>query len=190
MIYCTKCNNIYKGNNLKCPFCGYTNQNYKNIKKRAKNAIYYGYLYRVSYEEQLQLHSNIGIHYSLPSPNSIWEFLTMLVITGSTYDIIKSIAIKIYKEIKLKLFDKNKLKELIEDKNKLNTFIIYIKEYDENKMNTFKEIKESIKEEIIADIYLLEISKAIRKKGAMNLSHSDFKNASNKAMEKTKYINF
>lgn len=186
MIYCTKCNNIYKGNNLKCPFCGYTNQNYKNIKKRSRDAIYYGYLYRVSYEEQLQLHSNIRTHYSLSSPNIIWEFLAMVVITGSTYDIVKSIAIKIYKEIKLKLFDKNKLKELIEDKNKLNTFIIYIKEYDENKMNTFKEVKENIKEEIIAE----EISKAISKKGAMNLSHSDFKNASKKAMEKTKYINF
>ena len=83
---CFHCANIYESKEtdwLCCPECGYrvSSRRYHLIVDRAREAVDYGYQYRLKYEEDFAAEGAITKHYALTPFN---EFLTFVAVAAAS----------------------------------------------------------------------------------------------------------
>lgn len=160
---CLNCGTINAINtNLECATCKkcIDRRIYRTIVKSAKDAVYYGYEYRVRYERKLKETGTINGRYSLIAPSNYYEFLAAAIIAGAAgnfvYDIIKAVAKKIADSLskKLKLsYSESELIKIIKSEKRLKKFIKYILDYTDGMTGAKKQVKDAIQEEIVADVY-------------------------------------
>lgn len=114
--------------------------------EEVRNAVRYGYRYRKEAEERPDIHS------CLVDSSDFLLWVANLVIGGISWDILKSSAEKLYKQLikKNAKIDKH-ANDLFSDESKLKEFYIYIKEFHEHRMSVTEKQFLYIKEEIIAD---------------------------------------
>ena len=114
--------------------------------ENVKNSVRYGYLYRKDAEKSLSVHACIS---EIPD---ILLWLANIIIGGFTWDIIKSALKKTYRRLRKDVthFDERTM-DILKDESHLYIFIIYIREYHEQRMSVNDEQLKYIKEEIQAD---------------------------------------
>jgi len=160
MNICEKCGIINNDTISICENCGneIDNSLIEKILPFAKNAVYYGYLYRVDYEKQVKEQGEVKIKYSLLEPSNYYELLAVFALSGYiggvSFQLVNFIGKQIVYFIKGKL-EKDKedkeFVEFIEDEEKVKRFAKYINEYYTGKHHANKIVADAIIEEEMAD---------------------------------------
>lgn len=159
---CFACANIYAGNNtevLECPYCGYREsvEKYELILNEAREAVHYGWNYRLQYEKDLKERGRIDTHYYLEQYEEIFNFIALAaasnIVGGFAYDIVKKVVTKVYEFVKQNGSEKEKSKifSLIDSEEDMKKFLQYIDEYYRCFENIDEEVRAAIFEEMIVD---------------------------------------
>src|SRR5438067_20703 len=151
---CLNCGLINEGKNQPCIKCAKTNnqENYEKIMSYSKKACYYGYDYRIVFEEQVSQIGYVNEKANLPTPDNYQEFLAAAALSGFIgnfgYDLIKYLA----NQVKEKLLKKKGLEgvsynddetlKLVQDNNQLNKFAVYVRQYYKGLPNIDKKVEE------------------------------------------------
>lgn len=159
MILCLKCGSINDDSVSECTDCNKSiNYDYNEIFEYAQKAVYYGYVYRKRYEEDLKINTNLDWRYSLIAPSNLYDFLAIAALSGIVgniaYDLTKYVAKKIldYLKTKTELSEQdNEVKLLIENNEELNIFIGCVINYYDGLNGLNPLVKAAIAEEEIAD---------------------------------------
>lgn len=160
MIFCQKCATLNDVNNEKCSNCE-SNLNhdlFERLLPFAKNASYYGYFYRVDYENQVKESGKVSIKYSLLQPSNYFDFIAVAALTGYiggvSHQIVNYIGKQIVDFIKTKINPDEKDNEFVdffENKDKLERFTRYINDYYTGKHVKNRQVADAIIEEEMAD---------------------------------------
>lgn len=146
---CLNCGRINES--LTCPNCNYTisEKEYNEIIEKAQKTIRYGYYYRRKSENSLNIHN------SLLSPTNYLEWIAAAVLAGATFDLLKCLAIRIYKHIKNNLTSNENryyyIIDILNDEIKFQEFIKYLQEYKDGLATLEEDKKKYIEEEMMAD---------------------------------------
>jgi hypothetical protein len=157
---CLNCGELFeKSGQNTCSNCliQFNDLQYNSLIEYAQRAVYYGYLYRLKYEEQIEEQEEITIKYSLLAPSNYYELLAVTVIGGIVgnfaYDIAKYFCQQIYQNLTEKEknqqleSDEKEFIELISQEEKLNKFILYIKGYYLNDKKINSKVLDAVREE-------------------------------------------
>lgn len=122
--------------------------------EKIKNAVRYGFLYRIEAEE------NPSVHACLDDASDVLLWLANVVIGGFVWDVIKSALRKVARKIKKDktLLDK-KTQSVLTDENQLNKFILYVREFHERRISVNDKQFRYIKEEIVANYFGEEVAR-------------------------------
>lgn len=118
----------------------------------AYDAVRYGFKYRKISE--LQAKSEVGrLNFCIPDSSDILIFLAEVVISGVTYDLLKSCVKKVWEKFKDRVHanNDNEITNIFTNETSLYEFYTYIQEYHEKRMNISEEQEKYIKEEVMAD---------------------------------------
>lgn len=111
-----------------------------------RNAVRYGYLYRLKAEKDLSVHACIG---DVPD---ILCWLAGTILSGFVWDVIKSQSRKMYRKIvKIGTNLDSEIEPIFTQEKQLYLFYKYVKEFNAYSMSITEKQFEYIKEEIIAD---------------------------------------
>ncbi|PWS33219.1 hypothetical protein [Pedobacter paludis] len=159
---CTNCGHI--NDSLLCQNCqNRTDESeYKKLSDYARRAVYYGYTYRVEYEDQVSKNGEVTVKFSLFQPDTWHEWLAMAALSGfvGTYatDLVKYVGKQILTLLKPKIDNKTltdkeqDMVNFLSDNNQLNKFTIYINNYYAGVSTIDKKVEEAIIEEEFADV--------------------------------------
>lgn len=121
-----------------------TTRAYSSSQRKAKDAVRYGYLYRVKYENDKKRKID-GRHYSLIDLHKIFDFFATAVISGIAgnwaYDKIKNIFKKLGKNPVIIEIEDQKLQSFLKSEKQQEKFIKYIQEYRNQKIKKVKKVK-------------------------------------------------
>lgn len=159
---CFACAEIYESNNeqtLVCPNCGNKIEvdKYELFMRDAREAVYFGWEYRLKYEKELEEKGRIDTHYYLEQCEEIFNFIALAVasgiVGGFAYDVVKKVIRKIADFVKHKgnKEEKSKIFDLIEKEENMKLFIQYIDEYYTCFENINEEVRNAIFEEMVVD---------------------------------------
>lgn len=159
---CFACASIYEGSSgqfLSCPHCGHTvsSEQYESILQDARDAMYFGWNYRLQYEHDLEKQGTISTHYYLAPYEEIFNFIALAaasgIVGGFAYDVIKKVIRSIADFVKQWGSQKqqSKIFALIDDEDKMKKFLQYIDEYYTCFENINEEVREAIFEEMVVD---------------------------------------
>lgn len=159
---CFACANIYAGNNAKvlvCPYCGnkVSVEKYELILIEVREAVHYGWNYRLKYEKDLKERGRIDTHYYLEHYEEIFNFIALAaasgIVGGFAYDIVKKVVIKISEFVKQNGSEKEKSKilSLIDNEEDMKKFLQYIDEYYRCFEDIDEEVRDAIFEEMVVD---------------------------------------
>ena len=118
----------------------------------AYDAVRYCFQFRKAAEE-LAKSENESLHFNLIEPSDVLIFLAEAILSGVTYDILKSIVTKTWSRIKEK-FNANKEDDICKvflNEDCLLEFYTYIIEFNNRRMSITEQQEEYIKEEVVAD---------------------------------------
>ena len=162
---CTNCFGLKTkkiGKNIYCYTCKYELDylKYKSLLEDARNALRFGYQYRVRYEEDYERNKDFSVRYCLTELNEFFQFIALAAISGIignySYYKIKNL---LNNTTVITLRDKE-LKKILRDESEQDKFIKYIQEYRDNKIKTPKKVIEAIEEEIEVDKRIKENAKS------------------------------
>lgn len=159
---CFACANIHnevKSKIIICPYCGNREsiEEYELVLEKAREAVHYGWNYRLKYEKDLKEKGRIDTHYFLEQYEEIFNFIAVAiasgVIGGFAYDVVKKVIIKILKFVKENGNEKEKSKifSLVDSDEDMRKFIEYIDEYYTCFDKIDDEVRSAIFEEMIVD---------------------------------------
>ena len=162
---CFHCANIYKSKEtdwLCCPECGYrvSSRRYHLIVDRAREAVDYGYQYRLKYEEDFAAEGAITKHYALTPFN---EFLTFVAVAAASgivgnlsTDLVKRAVGKVREALRREEKGETggKLTALLDDPEKMKQFMDYIDAY----FTCFEEIEPHVRAAIYEEMIVDRIS--------------------------------
>lgn len=138
---------------IDCGKCGHKENlnNYNKLLTEIKFIIRFGYQYRLRYEHDIKTDPNLRGRYSFIELHKVFEFLGLAVISGVAgnfaYDSIKTVIKNIAQNpLIIKIQDKDFQKVLQNDKE-LETFIRYIEEYRNKKINADTKVIQAIFDE-------------------------------------------
>ncbi len=95
---CFACANFYhelSSKRMVCPYCGHIDnaEEYELILNEAREAVHYGWNYRLKYENDLKEKGRIDTHYFLEEYEEIFNFIAVAiasgVVGGFAYDVVK-----------------------------------------------------------------------------------------------------
>lgn len=159
---CFACASIYEGSDsqfLVCPNCGHkvSIEQYESILQDARDAMYFGWTYRLQYEHDLEEKGTIGTHYYLAEYEEIFNFIALAAVSGIVgnfaYDVIKKVIGSIADFVKQRgsQEQKSKIFALTDDEEKMKKFLQYIDEYYTCFEDINEEVRDAIFEEMIVD---------------------------------------
>lgn len=159
---CFACAAIYEGENrpfLVCPNCGHqvSLEQYESILQDARDALYFGWTYRLQYEHDLAETGKITTHYYLEQFEEIFNFIALAAASGIAggvaYDVVKQVIRHIADFVKQRGSQKQQRKifALIDDEEKMKKFLQYIDEYYTCFENINEEVRNVIFEEMVVD---------------------------------------
>lgn len=159
---CFACANIFAGNStgvLECPCCGsrVNAEKYELILNEAREAVHYGWDYRLKYEKDLEEKGRISTHYCLEPREEVFNFIALAaasgLVGGLAYDTVKKVFAKISEFVKQNgsQEEKSKIFSLIHNRENMDKFMQYIDEYYRCFENTNDEVREAIFEEMVVD---------------------------------------
>lgn len=174
---CFACANIFAGNNaevLECPCCGsrVSAENYELILNEAREAVYYGWDYRLKYEKDLEEKGRISTHYHLEQCEEVFNFIALAAASGIAgglaYDTVKKVFTKVCAFVKQNGSPKEKSKifSLIHSRENMDKFMQYIDEYYRCFESINEEVREAIFEEMIVDKISLTLERMILSQNA------------------------
>ncbi|MEQ8715694.1 MAG: hypothetical protein RIC80_21935 [Cyclobacteriaceae bacterium] len=159
---CTNCGRINENDSFKCSNCGelINREHYHQLLDYSKRALRYGYVYRQTYEDQVNTHGEITIKYSLTDPSTYYEWLVVAALSG----LVGTLAVEIVKFVGKQILnilrkkeqhqpldkDEKQLINFVSDNAQLNQFTIYIQNYYQGLPKVDKRVLEAIIEEEIA----------------------------------------
>ena len=159
---CFSCAKVYQGENaeiLICPECGneISIDKYESIMRDVRDAVYFGWNYRLQYEKDLEENGKINTHYYLEQCEEIINFIALAVVSGIVggfaYDVVKkavrSVADFVRKKGNLK--EESKIFSLIENEEDMKKFVQYIEEYYTSFENINEEMRNAVFEEMLVD---------------------------------------
>ena len=160
---CASFVNKVSGNIAYCHKCGKSIKltDYKQLFQKVSDSVRYGYIYRKSYEEQLNKYGDIRIVYCLNGhPEALnWIALAIFsgIIGGASWDTVKFVINKIKKQLASK-----ELQEInfLTNNSSRDEFSLYLKEYNDNYLSTDANglvIFHIVKEKFIDDTCKLKI---------------------------------
>ena len=91
---------------IACPYCGNREsiEEYEIVLNKAREAVHYGWNYRLRYEKDLKEKGRIDTYYFLEQSEEILNFIAVAiasgVIGGFAYDVVKKVITKILEFIK------------------------------------------------------------------------------------------
>lgn len=159
---CFACATIYEGNGgqfLVCPNCGHrvSRAQYESILQDARDAMHFGWTYRLQYEHDLAEEGAISTHYYLEECEEIFNFIALAAVSGIVggfaYDVIKKVISSIADFVKQRgsQEENRKIFALIHDEEKMDKFLQYIDEYYTCFDDIDEEVRNAIFEEMIVD---------------------------------------
>ncbi|MDE6259542.1 MAG: hypothetical protein K2M42_01565 [Oscillospiraceae bacterium] len=159
---CFACATIYEGSGsqfLVCPNCGHkvSIEQYESILQDARDAMYFGWIYRLQYEHDLAEKGAINTHYYLAECEEIFNFIALAAVSGIVgnlaYDVIKKVIGSIADFVKQRgsQEENRKIFALIHDEEKMDKFLQYIDEYYTCFDDINEEVRNAILEEMIVD---------------------------------------
>lgn len=159
---CFACANIYDEVNTKmmlCPYCGnrVCVEKYELILNEAREAVHYGWNYRLKYEKDLKEKGRIDTYYYLEQYEEIFNFIALAIasgiVGGFAYDVVKKVITKISEFVKKNgsKEEKTKIFSLIDNDEDMRKFIQYIDEYYTCFEKIDDEVRNAIFEEMIVD---------------------------------------
>lgn len=142
-----------------CPYCGNREsiEEYEIVLNKAREAVHYGWNYRLRYEKDLKEKGQIDTYYFLEQSEEILNFIAVAtasgVIGGFAYDVVKKVITKILKFIQEKGSEeeKNKIFSLVDNDEDMRKFIEYIDEYYTCFEKADDEVRNAIFGEMVVD---------------------------------------
>ncbi|MBU4277512.1 MAG: hypothetical protein KKC30_12290 [Proteobacteria bacterium] len=155
-VLCFRCANIFAHklkHKLTCPHCSYSvdTEDYIRIYYYAKNAIYFGHIYKKAYQDQKKKQGKITSKYHIPDVDQAAIWLGMALLSGIIGNIGTDVAKKVFKIIARRVKDKNgSLPENIgtsepEINILVENLLLYVGQFN----GVDKEVRETIIEEMI-----------------------------------------
>jgi len=160
MKFCQNCGTLNDIELENCENCGteINSESFEKILPFAKNAVYYGFMYRLEYENQIKENGEVTIKYSLLEPSNYYDFIAVAALTGYiggvAHQIVNYVGKQIVDFIKRKIEPDEKDKEFIEffeDDEKVEKFAQYVNEYYTGKHVKNRKVANAIVEEEMAD---------------------------------------
>lgn len=159
---CFACAAIYEeesGPSLVCPNCGHqvSLEQYESILQDARDALYFGWNYRLQYEHDLAETGKITTHYYLEQFEEIFNFIALAAASGiaggAAYDVVKQVIRHIADFVKQRGSQKQQRKifALIDDEENMKKFLQYIDEYYTCFENINEGVRNAIFEEMVVD---------------------------------------
>lgn len=159
---CFSCAAVYEGGGspfLVCPNCGrrISSEEYESILRDARQAVHFGWVYRLQYEHDLEKNGKITVHYYLEPCEEILSFIALAaasgIIGGFAYDIIKKVIGSIVKFVRQKgsQEQKSKVSALVDEEENMQRFLQYVDEYYTCFENISPEVRNAIFEEMVVD---------------------------------------
>lgn len=159
---CFACANIHNevdSQIIACPYCGNREsiEEYEIVLNKAREAVHYGWNYRLRYEKDLKEKGRIDTYYFLEQSEEILNFIAVAiasgVIGGFAYDVVKKVITKILEFIKKNgnEEEKNKIFSLVDNDEDMRKFIEYIDEYYTCFEKVDDEVRNAIFEEMVVD---------------------------------------
>ena len=159
---CFACANIHNEVDspiIVCPYCGNREsiEEYEIVLNKAREAVHYGWNYRLRYEKDLKEKGRIDTYYFLEQSEEILNFIAVAiasgVIGGFAYDVVKKVITKILEFIKKNgnEEEKNKIFSLVDNDEDMRKFIEYIDEYYTCFEKVDDEVRNAIFEEMVVD---------------------------------------
>ena len=167
---CFACANIHNevgSQIIVCPYCGNREsiEEYEIVLNKAREAVHYGWNYRLRYEKDLKEKGRIDTYCFLEQSEEILNFIAVAiasgVIGGFAYDVVKKVITKILKFIKENgnEEEKNKIFSLVDNDEDMRTFIEYIDEY----YTCFEKIDDEVRNAIFEEMVVDKISPTLEK---------------------------
>lgn len=159
---CFACATIYEGNGsqfLVCPNCGHkvSSEQYESILQDAREAMLFGWNYRLQYEQDLDKNGTISIHYYLEQCEEIFNFIALAAVSGIVggfaYDVIKKVIGNIADFVRQKgsQEQKSEIFAVIDDEENMKKFLHYMDEYYMCFETINEEVQDAIFEEMLVD---------------------------------------
>jgi hypothetical protein len=149
-----------------------------------RNAVLFGYLYRKEAEKQRE----VLVHCSLGDVPEVLQWLTSLIVSGLAWDILKTIAKKLYRGLIKEGTPLDEVtKSILSDEEELEKFYRDVCEFNKQCMSVTEKQFKYIKEEIMADVYGEEAQKIFdREKRLPN--HQEYLEMYRKALNKAEEL--
>ncbi len=174
---CLACANIYAVNDtevLECPYCGsrISAEKYESVLHEARQALHYGWTYRLQYEKELKERGRIDIYYDLAPYDEIFSFIALAaasgVVGGFAYDIVKKVIAKIAKFVKQNggEEEKREVSSLLSSKEEMKKLFQYIDEYYRGFEGIDEEVRSAVLEEMIVDEMSAELVDMLQNQSA------------------------
>ncbi len=160
MKFCQNCGTLNDTELSICENCGteINTESFEKILPFAKNAVCYGFIYRLEYENQIKENGEVTIKYSLLEPSNYYDFIAVAALTGYiggvAHQIVNYVGKQIVDFVKQKIKPNEKDKEFIEffeDADNVEKFAKYVNEYYTGKHVKNRQVADAIVEEEMAD---------------------------------------
>lgn len=160
MNICQICGTLNNEEILQCENCGVelNSEILDRMMPFVKNAVYYGYLYRQVYEEQVKEQGVVTIKFSLLQPSNYYELLGVFALSGYiggvSFQLVNYIGKQIIEFVKTKFSrdkDDDEIIDFLGDEAKVRQFVQYIIEYYKGYPIGTKLVSDAIIEEEMAD---------------------------------------
>lgn len=193
-LICIRCASVYepsKDELYRCPKCSFVvkKEFYNKLINYAKGAAEYGYIYRLTYEQDYERDKTLSKRYKL-SAEEIWTFCALAALSGIignvAYDVLKGATKKIIDQFKSKgdSGDINEIEDVMNNSDKFDLFIYYLTDYYNGMPNVNPAIRDTIVEEIQADSFsdtMSTLMASLEKPERISQKHQDI----NKILKET-----
>ncbi len=173
-VICFRCATVFESTNTEvhiCPGCSNEMkfQDYEFIINYSRDAIEFGYHYRLVYEEQYKEKGDIHVHYFLDTPSECWIFVISAILSGvignASYDLIKKVIKKIASSYNPQSKEIIELLKMTENDKEYQTMIRYIQDFHKDLEGLPIEIKDAIMQEMLIHNTQRKMEEVIAQRG-------------------------